>query len=715
MPKSHERAPERRSAARHLPALVGWLALAAPVPPAFGGEKVDLAANDELTETETVVVREAGPPPDTGVRDGSAFATVLTHEQFAGTGADLGEILERTVGVQVRNFGGLGDLSTISIRGSTAEQVEIFLDGIPLNRALGGGVDLSTLPLGNVERVEVYRGTAPAGLALSNIGGAVELTTSPTYGGDESSVSLGAGSFGTLDVAGSLRRAIGPVSVLTSGGYARSEGDFEFLDDNGTPKNTTDDRTVARRNNDFQSVSFLGKGDTDLPWDLSAALADDFFWKDEGVPGIGSNQSDSARLATIRNLTHVQLRGHGWQGGALDAEQRFEVGYQSEAFQDLKGRDRHRRAGHRQRHPRLRVGVAVDVSPHGALDPHRRRRPAARGVPPLGRAPRPRGRPDQHPRRAFNAVLESEARFLDRRLVIDPALRFAYVDDERRPFGPFVTGGPEHQVDRRVTWKVGGRGYLTEWLEARGNVSTAFRAPSFLELFGDRGSIVGNPKLDPERGFSWDLGLAVTPEDGELVRAVRLEAIYFYADVDDRILFIQNSQRTAVAENIARSRNQGVELTAAAAFPAGFRATANATFQRTEDLSPSPSRHGNDLPGQPRTDVVGRVEWREAPVTLFTEVEYLGKNFLDPANLQEVSDRFLVAAGFKLRVTDELGLTFEARNLADDRVSDVIGYPLPGRSFFGSIEWRAEHEDDERGAAASAPPLAPPASAGGDP
>ena len=100
--------------------------------------------------------------------DGSAFATVLTHEQFAGTGADLGEILERTVGVQVRNFGGLGDLSTISIRGSTAEQVEIFLDGIPLNRALGGGVDLSTLPLGNVERVEVYRGTAPAGLALSN-------------------------------------------------------------------------------------------------------------------------------------------------------------------------------------------------------------------------------------------------------------------------------------------------------------------------------------------------------------------------------------------------------------------------------------------------------------------------------------------------------------------------------------------------------------------
>ena len=678
------------------------LALTRATTLALAAERVDLAVNDELTETETVEVHQAGPPPDTGARDTSAFATVLTHEQFAGTGADLGEVLESTVGVQVRNFGGLGDLSTISIRGSTAEQVEVFLDGIPLNRAMGGGVDLSTLPLGNVERIEVYRGTAPAGLALSNIGGAVELTTSPAFGGDESSVLLGGGSFGTFDVGGSLRRALGRVGVLAAGGYQRSEGDFEFEDDNGTPKNPADDRSTARRNNDFQSVAFLGKGDTDLPWDLSAALVDDFFWKDEGVPGIGSNQSDSARLATIRNLAHLQLRGHGWAGGALDAEQRFEVGYQSEAFRDLQGE----------------IGIGAQDTDNVTLGYASVTQSAYRPIEDLtltGIADLRREEfhpsdalldPEDGPtstRGALNAVLDAEARFLDRKLVVDPALRFAYVDDERRPFGPFVTGGPEHRVDRRVTWKVGGRGYLTEWLEARGNVSTAFRAPSFLELFGDRGSIVGNPKLDPERGFNWDLGLAATPEDGDWFRAVRLEAIYFYADVDDRILFIQNSQRTAVAENVARSRNQGVELTAAAAFPAGFRATANATVQRTEDLSPSPSRHGNDLPGQPRTDVVGRVEWREAPVTLFTELEYLGKNFLDPANLQEVSDRFLVAAGLKVAVTDELGLTFEARTLADVRVSDVIGYPLPGRSFFGSIEWKAEHDDEEVARAVGAP------------
>ncbi len=658
-------------------------------------------APSSLTETETVVVEEAAAPPDTGSHDVSAFATIVPREQFAGTGADLGEVLDRTVGVQVRNFGGLGDLSTISIRGSTAEQVEVFLDGIPLNRALGGGVDLSTLPLGNVERIEVYRGTAPTGLALTNLGGAVELATSPAYGDDETALSVGGGSFGTLDTAASLRRGVGPFHLFASGGYTRSEGDFRFEDDNGTPKNPADDAVVSRRNNDFQSVAFLGKADTDLPADLSLTLADDFFWKEEGVPGIGSNQSDSARLATFRDLAHALVRGHGWLDGTLDLEERLEFGYQREAFRDVDGE----------------IGVGAQDSRNTTFSYASVSQLTQRPIPELAltflgdlrhEEFRPADElldPEEGPtskRNAAHLVLESETRVFGERLILDPAVRFAYVEDARRPFGPFVTAGPQNAVDRRVTWKVGARGYVTEWLEARGNASTSFRAPSFTELFGDRGSIIGNPKLDPERGFNWDIGLAFVPLDGDFLRAVRLEAIYFYSDVDDRILFIQNSQRTAVAENVASSRSQGVELTAAAHFPAGFRASANATFQATEDLSPAPSRHGNDLPGQPRNDVAMRVEWRERPVTLFTELEYIGSNFLDPANLEEVSDRVLVSSGFKIRVTDEITLAFDARNLADDRVSDVIGYPLPGRSFFGSVEWRrVDAEEDDAGVAAS--------------
>ena len=73
--------------------------------------------------------------------------------------------------------GSIGAFSTISLRGSNPDQVRIFLDGVPLNIAAGGGVDVSTLPLGDVERVEVYRGTSPLAFGESAMGGIISITT----------------------------------------------------------------------------------------------------------------------------------------------------------------------------------------------------------------------------------------------------------------------------------------------------------------------------------------------------------------------------------------------------------------------------------------------------------------------------------------------------------------------------------------------------------
>ena len=57
--------------------------------------------------------------------------------------------------MQVQDLG--SGFATVSIRGSTAEQVVVYLDGVPLNRALGGGVNLADLPLAQIESIEIYR------------------------------------------------------------------------------------------------------------------------------------------------------------------------------------------------------------------------------------------------------------------------------------------------------------------------------------------------------------------------------------------------------------------------------------------------------------------------------------------------------------------------------------------------------------------------------
>ena len=80
-------------------------------------------------------------------------------------------------GVTVMRTGSIGAASTITLRGSSADEVRVFVDGVPVNIASGGAVDMSTLPLGDVERVEVYRGTSPLAFGESALGGVVSITT----------------------------------------------------------------------------------------------------------------------------------------------------------------------------------------------------------------------------------------------------------------------------------------------------------------------------------------------------------------------------------------------------------------------------------------------------------------------------------------------------------------------------------------------------------
>ena len=113
-------------------------------------------AQEDADTLETVVVEDA---PETPPLDyPSAFSTVLELDNFMGEYNTASEILSFSPGVVVRDYGGFGQLKTISIRGSSNDQVVILLDGVRLNSPVGGGVDLSTIPVHYVERYEVLRG-----------------------------------------------------------------------------------------------------------------------------------------------------------------------------------------------------------------------------------------------------------------------------------------------------------------------------------------------------------------------------------------------------------------------------------------------------------------------------------------------------------------------------------------------------------------------------
>lgn len=115
--------------------------------------------------------------------------------------SNIAQLINQTVGIRVRQTGGLGSNTNITFNGFEGKSIKYFKDGIPMDY-LGAAFNLSILPMNMVNRVEVYKGVLPTYLAADALGGAVNIVTRQ----DEQSqkaidVSYQTGSFGTHRVS----------------------------------------------------------------------------------------------------------------------------------------------------------------------------------------------------------------------------------------------------------------------------------------------------------------------------------------------------------------------------------------------------------------------------------------------------------------------------------------------------------------------------------
>ncbi|HEY7535184.1 MAG TPA: TonB-dependent receptor plug domain-containing protein, partial [Thermodesulfobacteriota bacterium] len=256
---------------------------------------------------EPVVVEETPlkPPLDYP----SAFSTVIDLEGFGGEYNTTSEILSFSPGVFVRDFGGLGQLQTLSIRGSSNDQAVVLLDGVRLNTALGG-IDLSTIPLDYVDRFEIIRGGSSALVGTDAIGGVVNIVTKKT---DKpfTYLSLTYGSFNTLNINFSRAQKFKNLSYFFSYTHTQSQGDFKF--------ESINDIILTRINNEFFSESVLGKLEYDFNgWKIG--FLNESYFDDKGVPGLGEFQQPDANQQDVRNLTSIKLLKENFLRDDLDFE-----------------------------------------------------------------------------------------------------------------------------------------------------------------------------------------------------------------------------------------------------------------------------------------------------------------------------------------------------------------------------------------------------------
>jgi iron complex outermembrane receptor protein len=659
-----------------------------------------LARADSVVTLPVVEVRDARLIDDPALRKSPGFARAYDVTPLYGRIGTVSDLLARGVGVHVRQFGGLGSFSAVSIRGSQAAQVAYTLDGAPLNQAQYGVVNASDLPIEALSRVEVYRGAAP--LAFDSPGGgAVELVTR-TEPGRWARADMGGGSFGTRKLDAALGLAQGRTSVFAVAQRLMSDGNFPYLDDNATSANAADDTMKTRANNAFEASALTARVAQGVG-PLALSLLHDRLTKRQGVPGTGANTALFARLDTERDITTLRAAAAWPLQPVLSAFHSRQRDRFKDPERELTGSrqdndDRTTRDGLRAEATAPLPGALLGTHTLALLGEARRERytpkinlPAPRVLATSTRERVLYGAEDRWSPGRGRASLTTQLR---RELSFD-----------HFPAGPAYAGAlPSPRADRalRLTRvSVGARVELARVaagsLAFKTSLARLARAPTLEELFGNRGGVHGNRDALPERVLTRDAGLiaswALASGGHVRPRAFEAQLSAYRSDATDLLVFIQNSAQSSVAQNIAAARLEGLELSARAAWTWGLSADLSWTRQWTKDQGEVAYWRGKDLPGRPRDEASLGLTLARGSATAFGEFHGISSFFLDRYNQITVPARGRVDLGASFAIAaSTTDLVLECRNVGDVHAQDFGGYPLPGRSWALGVRFHLDRK-----------------------
>lgn len=591
-----------------------------------------------------------------GVEDQAAQVTVIPVDERLPASADVATAVQRAPGTVVQRLGGLGDFASVSIRGSTARQVEVFLDGVPLNPEGGSVSNLSELPLAAFEAIHVYRGTAPLHLDTSAVGGAIDLVTGDTPGA-RALVGTGSWTTGRLALAGAGPGLGGDVFVALDG--LSTEGDFRWYDDGGTRLDAGDDRFRVRGNNGTEQLALHARwrAGTDA---LRLTVSDAWLHREEGVPGFVFAPTEAVGYRVDRHLPVAQLDG---TRGASTGSVRLWGVARREVLDDPMGE----------------LGLVEDgttATGGYGLRVH--------GQTLLGAA-----------------VLQGMASVRDDRVDGAFARRVVRTGVEGTLRGERIVASGTVRVLGTQALRAAPRvalGFLGERVRVKLGAGRTVRVPDLIELYGNRGALIGNPDLRDEQGGGADLSVGFPSDAGHL------ELGAFAQQVTDRIVYTRNAQGVAFPVNLDRAAVSGLEGSAGWA-PGPLDLLATATLTQATDIGDDPATFGNQLPGVPWVEAFGRAALAVGPLSLAHDLSFTAGTFTDPTNWDLQPPRLLL--GGTLTWRDRSGVwavEADVRNLLDrtvqtvardplvddglvapEPVVDFTGYPLPGRTVMISL------------------------------
>jgi vitamin B12 transporter len=588
-------------------------------------------APQQLPAFVTSATRTEADPRTIGSVVDVISADELSRRQINSLAAALGAV----AGAPLFSSGAAGMTTSLFLRGANSNHTLFLVDGLRLNDPnTDYAVFLGGSCVGACDSLEISHGPQSTLYGGEAVGGVIALRAQRGSGPASGRASLEAGSFGTVQGALSAQGERGPNawSFSLQGGHTDNE----------------------RVNNAFDSTNTVVRLDRTINEWISAGATLRWFHGVYGSPGDRhTNDPDNEeRENNLLATAFVDLKwSPDWTGRAV-----------------LGGQDRRFVAeSPREGRPtaitvvKNRRGVFDAQTSFSGIERHR----LTGGVTAEANHTRNTGFGAINRRQTLLAVFAQDE-FSPRE---DVHLTAGLRNDDFDTFGRATTGRAT------AAWLVANRA-----LKLRASYGTAFRSPSFLDLYGQSAFYVGNPSLRPERARGWDTGIDYYLPN----RRGTLSATWFDTRFTNLIASTANFRSV---ENIQRARTRGAEVSAQVTLSAQALVRASYSYLEAENLTA-----GVRLLRRPRHRV-SLDAWHD-----------LGRGFSAGAGLAFNAQREDVDAG-TFRTVDGEDFTvvrlygawqwsprfaFKARleNLLDERYEEVNGYPALGVGGFAGVEYR---------------------------
>jgi len=215
----------------------------------------------------------------------------FSHDEFAGKYQNISDFLQQQTGIQVRKSG-IGNPVSISIRGSTHQQVKFIIDGHEVNDAQYGGFDLNKIPLHQIEQIQVIQGNSSSHTHGDAVGGTVLIQTLSTNQSSKNKLYTSISSFNTHNY-GLTHYFKANGSGLISIENLSSDADYSYPVESPYSNPNNQNRTEDINNNQFYKTSALLKWQSNEIDRQSYGLKGLYISTEKHLPNYQQNPSEN--------------------------------------------------------------------------------------------------------------------------------------------------------------------------------------------------------------------------------------------------------------------------------------------------------------------------------------------------------------------------------------------------------------------------------------